>query len=273
MFESISRGWSLTKASFRVLKLDKEILVLPILSGIVLLAVWMTFIVPFAALGLGDNVSEPVLLGLLFVVYVLSYFVVIWFNTAIVEMATIRFNGGDPVLKDGLKMAWNRKFRILQWAIVAATVGLILKILENAARRADNVFTQIVGQIAVWIAGAAWNAATFFVVPVIVHRDLGPMDAIKASWATIRRAWGETFTGAIGTTLIFFLLSLLAIPIFFLGAMIWFPLGLMLGAVWLVGVWAAGAAVDAILVAGLYQYAETGQLPEAFGQQPSAVVA
>ncbi len=34
MFERITNGWALSKASWAVLKLDKELLVFPLLSGI-----------------------------------------------------------------------------------------------------------------------------------------------------------------------------------------------------------------------------------------------
>lgn len=264
MFESISRGWTLTKSSFRVLKMDKEMMALPLVSGVILLAVWL--LGGLAYIALANSLGGAGLL-LLFALYVASYSVVIFFNTALVQMASIRFAGGDPVLKDGFRGAWARKWRILQWGIVAATVGLILNILEAAARNADNAAVRIIGQVGVWIAGAAWNVATFFVVPVIVFKDLGPGSAIKESLQVWRRAWGESATGAFSTGIIFLLLAVPGL------IMLWLTAGTVLMVVpiiYLVALWAISTAVHAILVTALYQYATTGQLPQAVETSLSA---
>lgn len=259
VFESISRGWTLTKSSFRVLKMDKEMMALPLISGVILLAVWL--LGGGLLWAIAGSVGLGAALGILFLVYVASYSTVIFFNTALVQMASIRFAGGDPVLKDGFRGAWARKWRILQWGIVAATVGLILNLLEAAARNADNAMVRIIGQVGVWIAGAAWNVATFFVVPVIVFKDLGPGAAIKESLTTWRRAWGESATGAFSTGIIFFLLALPALLVFWLGITAWWPL-VVVAAIYLVAIWAISTAVHAILVTALYQYATTGNLPQ-----------
>ncbi|MHB8586287.1 MAG: DUF6159 family protein [Thermoplasmatota archaeon] len=266
MFESISRGWKLTKASFRVLSLDKQMLVLPILSGLILVGVWITFAFP-AVIALDTGHSATALI-ILFVLYVASYFVVIFFQAGLVEMTTTRFNGQTPTIKQGLKSAWEKKFRILQWAIVAATVGLILRILENAAQNSKSQLTQIVGQIAIMIAGAAWQVATYFVVPVLVSQDLGPFEAIKTSLSTMRRAWGESATGTITTGILFFLLAIPGILfiVFGMGAatLAGALVGVGIGVLWLIAVWVVNTAVDGILVTALFRYASTGQIPEGF---------
>jgi hypothetical protein len=266
MFESISRGWKLTKASFAELRRDKQMTVLPVLSLITLGVITILLALPtayFAAAGSGA--TAIVFLALL---YFALYFVVIFFQSAVVEMATIRFNGQTPTIKEGLRGAWTRKLRIVQWAIVAATVGLILRILQNAAQNQRNALNQIVGQIAVSIAGAAWNVATYFVVPVIVQKDLGPFDAIKASLTTWRRAFGESATASFTTGIIFFLLAIPGVLFLFLGfgavSTAGFVLGITIGLLWLVAVWVVSSTVDAILVTALYQYAATGKMPGAF---------
>lgn len=256
MFASISRGWALTKSSFRVLKMDKEMMALPLISAAILLVVWL--LGGAALYALAGAVGLGLALVLVFALYVASYSVVIFFNTALVQMASIRFNGGDPVLKDGFRGAWARKWRILQWAIVAATVGLILNILEGAARSAENAAVRIIGQIAVWIAGAAWNVASFFVIPVIVFKDLGPGAALKESLGVWKRAWGESATGSFSTTIIFILLAIPAVLLLFFVPVV--PV-VIAAVVYLVALWAMSTAVHAILVTALYQYATTGALP------------
>ncbi len=270
MFQSISRGWTLTKASFRVLKLDKEIIALPLMSGLAMIlagaVMFGGFIVTIPAL----NDPGPILYAGIFLWYVVMYFIAIFFNAAVIECAMIRFQGGDPVVSDGLRKAGQRVGKIFQWALVAATVGLILKILENAARSSDHPVTRIIGQIAVAIAGAAWNIATFFAVPVLVYDNVGPGQAMKGSVGTMKKVFGEGVAGIFTTGIVFLLLGLLAIIPGYLGIMLMGTsvIGgitlLAIAALYLIVVFAANSAIDGILKAALYKYSLDGKLPDAF---------
>lgn len=265
MFERISRGWSLTKASFKVLSLDKEIIALPLLAAVVnllILGVALGFV--FAV-----DVGQMGLVGylILFAFYVAMYATVIFFNAATIEMATIRFNGGDPTLKDGLRKSWSRIGRILQWAVIAATVGIIFQILRDQAK--DNILARIL----VSFLEFGWNVAVFFVVPVLVYQDVGPFDAIKGSMGMMKRSWGESLTGVATTGIIFFVLGLLGLIPLLIG---WTLLGVSIAlavvffavavAYWVI-LAAVNSAVDGILVAGLYKWANEGVMPEAFTSQ------
>src|SRR5581483_10161834 len=267
MFERIARGWSLTKASFKVLSLDKEMVALPLLAGVLQ-------IIAVVALGLGAwglglfSGADGGGLGLAGYLAIFAiYAIVIFFNAAVIEMATIRFNGGDPVLKDGLRKSWSRIGRILQWAVVAATVGIIFRILRDQAK--DNILARIL----VSFLEFGWNVAVFFVVPVLVFQDVGPFDAIKGSMGLMKRSWGESLTGVATTGIIFFFLGLLGLVPFFLGVLAMgasVVLGVAFIAVavvyWIV-LSAVNSAVDGILVAGLYKWANEGTLPQAFSDQ------
>lgn len=263
MFESLSRGWSLTKSSFKVLSLDKEILALPLMAGALMVAAVIG--IGYGAFGILTDGSVGTLL-LVFGTYVLVYFISIFFNAAVIEMATIRFNGGDPVLKDGLSKAWSKAGRILQWAVVAATVGLIFRILRDQAK------DSFIAQIFLGLLEGAWNLVTFFAVPIAIYQDVGPLDAIKGSTRLMRRTWGESVGGIFTTSILFFVLGLLgAIPIaillFVTGGPVW--LLLTVGAitvVYWIALAAVNSAVDGILVAGLYKYANEGRLPAVLEQ-------
>ncbi|HWG89336.1 MAG TPA: DUF6159 family protein [Candidatus Thermoplasmatota archaeon] len=270
MFESISRGWQLTKASFRVLKLDKEILLLPIMAGALTVLIWAAFLVPLEITGAFESMNALSGLGLLFVLYVLTYFAILFFNAAVIECAMIRFNGGDPVVKDGLRKAWSKKVRIFQWAIIAGTVGLILKLLDALAREIDNPITEIIVRIMISLVGAAWNIATFFVMPILIYQDMGPGQAIKTSWTTWKRTWGESATASFTTGIIFFLLMIpafimiwLAAPAAFAGSVMGLVF-LALGIVLVLGLSAMSSAVNGIVVAAIYKYSQDGRLPEIF---------
>jgi hypothetical protein len=259
MFESLSRGWALTKTSFGVLKLDKEILALPLMAGVLMgLAVVG---LGFGAFGLLQGAGLVQYLAL-FGVYVVVYAIAIFFNAAVMEMATIRFNGGDPTLKDGLRKAWSKVGRIVQWALVAATVGLIFRILRDQAK--DNFLAQIL----LGLMEGAWNLVTFFAIPIAVYQDVGPMDAIKGSTRLVKRTFGETVSGMWTTGIVFFVLGLLGLIPFLLGVMVVggvAGLGLITIAVlYWIGLSAINSAIDGILVAALYKYANEGVMPQAF---------
>jgi len=87
MFESIFRSIELAKESFEVIKKDKEILLFPILSGITCLIFLSLLIIPFFVAGaLSDKfLSNPIILyGSLFIFYLVTSFIVVFFNTALV---------------------------------------------------------------------------------------------------------------------------------------------------------------------------------------------
>jgi len=107
----------------------------------------------------------------------------------------IRLDGGNPTLRDGLAIAWSRVGRIFGYAVVAATVGLLLRALEERVGW--------VGQLVIRLVGVAWTVATFLVVPVLVTRDVGPVGAVKESASLLRATWGENLIGTVGLGLAF----------------------------------------------------------------------
>ncbi len=195
-----ARSLALARASWSVVQADKELLWLPVLSVLALMLLVGSFVAPAVALGAFDAAAAtgdpPTVFALgAFVFYVLAYFVAIFFNTALVGAAMIRMDGGNPTLRDGLAIAWSRVGRIFGYAVIAATVGLLLQALEERVGW--------VGQFVIKLVGVAWTLATFLVVPVLVTRDVGPIDAVKESAALLRETWGENLIGTVGLGLAF----------------------------------------------------------------------
>jgi hypothetical protein len=261
MFESLRRGWTMTKVSFKVLRADPEILALPLMAGVALAALIAVgiFTVPMM-LASSATSAIPLFLAILGF-YIVGYFLVIWFNAAVMEMATIRFNGGNPTIMDGLKKAGSKSHRIFQWAIIAGTVGLLLTIVRQLARDRNS----FIGQIVLSIIEGAWNILTFFVLPIAVYRDVGPIDAIKASGSLMKRTFGDSVGAMAATSFIFLLIGLPGL------LLVWFASGflplLVIGVVWMLGVAALSTAVNGILVAAVYKYANEGVMPSVFQQE------
>ncbi len=209
MFEKFSRSWQLIKASADVLRQDKELLVFPAVSAVAGLLVIASFVLPlFGMLDLKAIADEteslpPWIYVWAFLFYLVQYFVIFYFNTALVGAAMIRLEGGDPTVADGLRIARSKIGVILGYAAIAATVGLILRMIEERA-----------GFIGKWVAGligAAWTVVTFLTVPVLVMRDVGPFEAVKESALLLKKTWGENIIGQGGVGVVFGLFQFLVI--------------------------------------------------------------
>jgi hypothetical protein len=265
MFNRMAASFALAKSSWNVLWKDKKLVVFPMISGFFCLIISISFAIPFIAIErLRQMVDDrdPLLVLFTFLFYLVTYFVVIFFNSALVSCALMRFNGEQPTLQDGLSAALARLPQIFAWAMVSATVGLLLKVIENAHEK--------VGQFISAILGTAWTVMTFFVVPVLVVEKLGPFQAIGRSIAILKKTWGEALIGNFGIGLFVFLLMIPGILLLVAGIALCFvvlPLGLAVLAcavLYLIIFAAAAAALNGIYVSALYQYADKGQVPEAF---------
>ncbi|MEZ0471408.1 DUF6159 family protein [Luteimonas salinilitoris] len=264
MFEKFSRSWALVKASAAVLRSDKELMLFPVISGAATLVVLATFLIPMSLLGVFAEGfgAGSVVFGFLF--YFCQYSVMIFCNSALVAAAMIRLDGGDPTLSDGFDAAKRRLPAILGYAAIAATVGVLLQSLKN---RDGNFIVRLIGSG----LGAAWTLATFLVVPVLVSRDVGPIDALKQSMSLLKRTWGENAIGNIGIGAAFGLITfgtvLLGIALTVLALQAWLGLAILVGGLFLVAVLLLGvfqAALSGVYSAVLYRYAVSHDAPEAF---------
>jgi len=274
MWGRMANGWMLAKESWNVLRCDKELLLFPLLSGIACMFVLASFAVPLWASGYVGGVMEDQegargpageVLGyvILFAFYFVNYFVIVFFNSALVSCAVIRFKGGNPTLGDGLSSAFERLPQIAGWAAVAATVGVVLKIIESRSER--------VGQLVTSFLGMAWSIVTYFVVPVIVVEQASPFRALKRSTQVMKSTWGESLVANFGIGMIVFLASLLAfIPIVLGGVAMaseQFVLGgiaIAMGVILLLLISLISSALNAIIIAALYLYAAEKTVPKQF---------
>ncbi len=269
----IGTGWQLTKTSFRILRQDKELLVFPLISGLILILLLATFVggmflaVGFDAAFGGAWTWLTIVLTILF--YIVSFFLSFFFNAAIIGAATIRLEGGNPTVADGLRIARENVKRIFVWAIFAATVAMILRAIQERLG--------FLGKIVIGLVGVAWSLATYFVVPVLIFEKLGPWAAVKRSAHIFKSTWGETIVGGFSMGAIFVLLGLAGLLIPILGFVLGGGLGLVVGIIVLIVYWVilglVASASRSILVAALYRYATTGKVAEEFRGLPMFGVA
>lgn len=266
----LQRSWDLVKASAAVLRSDKQLLLFPLLSGLCALIVSASFLVPLAVTHVGqagdDVAASPLTWLVLFAFYVVQYAVIFFFNSALVGAATMRLNGQVPTLADGFRIAGAHLPAILGYAVIAATVGIALRALQERAGW--------IGRLVIGLIGMAWTVATFLAVPVLVNEGVGPIDAVKRSAELLKRTWGENLVGTAGMGLVFGLATfgVLALGI---GATVllaqagagWFAVApAALTVVALVLLVLVQAALQGVYSAALYRYAATGQAGGEFDQ-------
>lgn len=249
-----ARGISLVKASFTLLRHDPSLLWLPIASvGSILVFAALIF-GPALAFGIKttDTVEIIVLLGVL---YFIASCITIFFNASMIAAATDRLAGGPGRASEGVRVAWSHVGKLVAWALVVASVGLLVRAVEVRFGLAA---------IMARLFGAAWTVLTFFVVPVLVFQDVGPIEAMKRSGGLFRQRWGEQFigNGAIG----FLMVIAVVISIFVavvLGT-VYLPLGLIFTVIAFTLLVSVGSAVSAIFNAALYRYAVSGGVSAPF---------
>jgi hypothetical protein len=279
MFDRIATSFTLARSSWDVLRRDKQLLLFPIVSGIGCTLVLASFLIPLGVIaskggfnGLQDangNVQVPwwFYVGL-FAFYFCNYFVVVFCNAGLISCAIMRFNGETPTLGDGFRAAASRLPQILAWALVSATVGVLLKSLESGHKR--------VGEIISAVLGTAWTVLTYFVVPVLVVENVGPFKAVARSLTLLKATWGEALVGNLGLGFFKLLLALPLILLFVLGAALVAtsnaagPLLIVAVAVFAVAALyflvylAVASALDTIFLSALYQYAAFNTVPSGF---------
>ena len=265
MFATFGRTWELTKMSWGVLQSDRKLIAFPIMSGValVILAALLTGV--GSSLGTFGRLAEAETAGLaeadfvlLGITYFLLAFVIIYFNAALIGAAMVRLAGGTPTLGDGFRLANSRLPQIAGWALISATVGLILQILRNQSR--DN----FLGQIALSIVGGVWAYLTFFVVPVLVAEETGPITAIKRSSSLFKRTWGEQVTANFGFGIVGFLAALVGLVPAILVGMVVPMAGLVVGVVTVGLAIATVSTLEAIFKAALYGYVAAGNVGQGF---------
>src|SRR6478736_5513582 len=114
------------------------------------------------------------------------------------------------------------------WAIVSATVSIVLRAIEQRG----GIFGRIIGSI----AGVAWTVVTFLVLPVLVFEGLGPMAAVKRSGELFKRTWGENLVTIAG-------------------------IGIGLFVVWVVAVGLVSSTLTGIFQVALYRFATGSPVP------------
>jgi hypothetical protein len=255
------------KASWAVLQQDRELVWLPVISVLSTAATAALFMGGFwvTSSRAVDGTFQASPLGWILVaaMYLVLAFITIYFNTALISAAWERMHGGDPTLGSAFAAANSKIGLILPWAIVSATVSIVIRAVEQRA----GIFGRVIGAV----VGVAWSLVTFLVLPVIVVEGLGVGAALKRAGALFKKTWGEQVIGNAAIGILGFVGLLVAAPVVMLAiatktAIVIVPV-IALAVAWLLGVTAVTSAMSGIFQTALYQFASTGEVPAGFTRE------
>lgn len=261
IFSRLKTGFGMARRSGRVLRAHPKLLVFPLIGGLSGIAFIVTL---FGSLLLTDSVQDPglVLYGALFVAYLVETFVASFFTAALVAATRTVFHGEEPSIRGSLTAAWQRKLPLFAWSLVAALVGVLIRLIESE----DN----LVAQVLAGVFAVAWSVMTYFVVPVIVFRNPSVTEMFSESASTFKDMWGESI-GAMATIDIFsFLFALVGLRLGVLTFVVTGGTSIQLLATVLIGGSAfvfgllLGKALSGVDKTALYVYATERTAPEFF---------
>jgi hypothetical protein len=253
-------SWRMFKASWHVLWSRKELAVFPVLSGIASLLVTAAFLAGALATSFTGGEPKASAYVLLVAYYLVSAYVVIFFNAALISQANVALSAGDPSVAGGLRAAGSVAGRIVPWALLSATVSMIMRVVEDRLGP--------LGRFLVSLAGMAWRLVTYLVLPILVLESVGTKEALRKSARMFRGTWGENVLGNSGIGLFAFLLLLPSFGLIWLA----FSAGgatalacVIIAVVWGLLVSITVAALSVIYQTALYRYAADGVTAPAFG--------
>jgi hypothetical protein len=267
MVGTFSDSWKLTKTSFRLIREDRALLVFPLVAGLSILGVvallllgefWL--LAPALSSGGPSTLVEVAGVVLFLVAYLAMTFLSVYCTAALVGAATLKLSGQQPTAADGWKVARARLGRLLVWALLTATVGLVVQAISSRVRG-------IGGLIIGGVAGVAWGVVTYFMIPVLLFEDERPWPALKRSAHLFTSTFGRSLVSNLVLGLLLGVGIVAAVVLAILGVVLVASGSLVLGLVLLgVGIAVAvivaliGSAAEGILRAALYRYATTGNI-------------
>ena len=275
MLDRLSRSWCLFQKSLSVMRREPMLLVFPALSfmaTMTLLALIWAGVGTETIISMGNGTDgfagsgEWWMLPAYFALYLATMTVANFCGAAYYHEIMRGLTEAPVSVSGGFSYAASRFRAIFLWSLLAATVGLILHIVE---RRAGAL-----GAFVLKLIGMAWAVASVFAVPALVSDDYldNPIEVLKRSAKTIRSVWGEALVGYMGlniltTAALFVLLAPGVLAVMLLGTAGWVVAAALVVAFF---VFAYVVSVcEKIYIAAMYHYAN-GQSTASFNENDFA---
>ena len=258
-FNRISNTFKMIKSCADVLKKDKELLFFPFFTAI---SVGLLLLIMYSG-GYLDNLDSEQG-GSPFPIVILVFtanFIIVFFNSALVSAALERLRGGDPNVKSGLSHAVKHIHHIFFWSIIVTIVAILIAAIRGD-RRDNSIFRQIFASL----IQAGWAMMTFFVVPIIVSENLGPISAIKRSTSLFKQTWGDQVVANFGFGIFQLFAVMLGVVVGWFFGLLSPIFGIIVGGLLSAMSVAVIYTLEGIYKAALYEFA-LGEKPLEFQQE------
>lgn len=260
-FDSLKNGFEITVASLKVTAEDPEFLILPILTGIIMLAILGSFIF----ISFNSQVDDLTFWGFLVVYYLASFFLLYFIQAMVIEGARQKFAGKNPSLGESFSVAMSKLGKIIVLAVIASVVSIIAQLLNEQGQKRGGL-SGLGLQLFATLLGASWAVISYFSLPVILYEDVGVFQSFYRSGQLFKKTWGETLSSNLSLLLVYVPAVVLFILAFFTdGTVSLVLLGVALICLFLGAM--VSTVAKAVVSQALYQYATDGKVPSAMPQQ------
>ncbi len=207
MAGSWANSRTITKQAWAVIKENPYMLAFPVVGA--LLAIVAVLIVGgagVAAMGWSEveqtadstQISGGVEIVGIIILIIAAYLATLItqiFMGGLVKCADEELQGRDSSFGAGLGAAFGRLPALMGWAAIETAVGWLLSAIRGNGD--NNIIVTILRLILAGLLAVAWSVLTFFVLPMIILRGKGPIQAIKESVGLIRQTWGLQIAGGV----------------------------------------------------------------------------
>lgn len=186
-FSGLRAGWDLAKSVRRMVSGDRGLLIYPVVSGIIGVILFSASMVGSFLIPAGTPIGYRVIIGLI-LAYLVTSFVSTYFLVAML-IAFKSYESGEKIgMAEALSMTRPYALRVLEWALFYTTLIMLLRLVESRFRGISQIIIAGIGSLGITVA-------TFFAVPAILEKKVGPIDAVRESFTVIKRTIGPIFAG------------------------------------------------------------------------------
>jgi hypothetical protein len=208
-----SQAWGVIKANPYMLMFPAAAAVLAILAVLIIggagvAALGWSSLEQDAASGELSTTSTVVGIVILAVAAYTATLITVIFMGGLIKCADEELQGRDSSFGAGLSASFSRLPALLGWAGIETAVGWLISAVQGNGTN-DNVLVTILRALVASLMAVAWSIITFFVLPLIILRGKGPLQAIKESVRLIRATWGMQVAGGVRIGAIIALIAVL----------------------------------------------------------------
>lgn len=196
---------------------------------------------------------EHVILGI--VTYLLMYFILAFFNTALASSYLDFLSTKNMSLRAGLLRPWNQLPKLFIWSLFEGSIGQLFIFLSGRALGPGEILSAILG--------GAWKTLSYFMFLLLSQSSRPLWQDLLANKSLIQKTWGSWVIPRVGLERLKWLLCLLAtlpwiIGVFF-GSLVT-PIGFAITCLLWFSCLSFLSIFDSLLQAARYHYVATAQI-------------